>query len=343
MSTYLPITGLFALLGLAGAGCGSEKEVQVVHIYHYADAGSGPEYPGELPPRGGFTEGEGQGEGGGGGGERPSERSDAGPRSDAGSVRDHDAGVSGSGADAGSGVGDGESPRIEYYGVEQLFGDPREASALIYDASPVDVDFVLTNTLGLEELVTVSFEQVQQRGREAELGGTEGIYRANFGNVWDQPGRYKLKISAHDRAGNERTSFHDLFVLDRLVVLMERFLNDAPVYTLSYADWEAKIVDSPLFREMFNREAGSGTHADVVLDYETTLGRRVVGDRAYQKDPVQVHLVRSQDERGTLAPVYEFFYDNDAGFHTNMAGFVYERIDVRATGALVDEALRSER
>ena len=330
------------------AGCGgTEKEVQVVHIYHYPDAGErGSGNPGELPPGSGFSEGEGQG--GGGGGEGPSEHPDAShdSRFDAGSGRDRDAGVSGSGADAGSGAGDGAPPRIEYDRIEQFFGQRREASATIYDASPVDVDFILTNARGLEEKVTVRYEQVAQRGREAELGGTSGIYRANFGNVWDQPGRYWLTIIASARTEDgrdEASSDHDILVLDELVLTMERNLRDAAVYSLDYNDWKAKIVEGDLFREMFNRQNQNHpgkTDADAVFNYEHLLGRRVAGGREYQKVPIQVHLLRSGDERGALVPVYEFL-NEEGGWHVNFAGLVYEDLGVRATGERIEQALRN--
>src|SRR3989338_4816218 len=247
-------TGLSTVMGLI-AGCGrTEESEKIRYVYVYPDAGeSGPTHPDERAPEHGFSEGEGQGCGGGG----PSEHPDASSRFDAGSGRDRDAGVSGSGADAGSGAGDGAPPRIEYDRIEQFFGQRREASATIYDASPVDVDFILINARGLEEKVTVRYEQVAQRGREAELGGTSGIYRANFGNVWDQPGRYWLTIIASARTEDgrdEASSDHDILVLDDLVLTMERNLRDAAVYSLDYNDWKAKIVEGDLFREMFNRQ-----------------------------------------------------------------------------------------
>lgn len=321
------------LLALGLAGCGDTVVEKTVYVYRYLDAGSVADTvrSDERPPEHGEGEGSGSGEG-----EHPPESFDAG------SPPARDVGSQSSDTNAPD-AGDHDYPRIDYYNVEQRFGQPRQAQATMYDQSPVDADYVLTNAAGVDERVTVLFEEVSQRGaREGQA--TTGMYTGIFGGVWDEPGRYWLHIEARDRAGNAAAEDRDITVLDALVVGMYRALPDGVIYSLTYDEWQTKILQSPLFREMFNGDTGHPpkTQADVVTSYEQSLGRRIAGDgTVFDKMPQKVHLTQG-DSALTLRAYYELFVEDGRQWYVNMPGFVYEDIGAQPTQALVEQALRSE-
>ncbi len=328
---------LFALAGAVGAGavgCGERVVERTIYVDRYPDGGAQgpcPRDPGAAPEHG-FGEGEGEG------GDGLSDSFDAGSGQDPRGASD--AG-SGSFDGAQNGVTDREPPRVEYEAVEQFFGAPRMAAATISDDSRVDAEFILTDGSGLENRVTIQYGMVDRRG--VPEGATHGVYRAQFNGEWDRPGNYFVRIEATDSSGNKTVSDNDLFVLDAYVVRRDP-PNGLIAHLLSYDDWKRYIVDGDLFEAMFNRRDGEGgageTHAERVRAYEALLGQRVAGGREYQKMPSTVLLIQSGDAGGTLTPVYGFS-EEESNWHLNLDR-VQEYIGVRATEALVEQALRSD-
>lgn len=322
------ILPFIAALGLAG--CGDTVVEKTVYVYRYPDAGEQGRQPDpEAFPEHGFSGGEGQG--GSGGGSLDERVRDAGHESDIPSVSDGTAG------DAGDAAGDHTPPFLDFVVRQEFYriGTDRILFAHAQDAeSPVDVKFDVTNALGEHEVVLVPHEQ-------ASFRGDLGQYEARLPGRWNQPGVYRVDVTAFDRAGNETSVNGVVPVYDQFVLSMPGFVGN-PVFTLTYDEWKRDVVGNAAFRDVFNRQGRvrDKTHADEILDYEQTLGERIVDGREYTKLPAFVHLRQYVDERGAVELVYE--YDNPENYFVGLQRPIFEAIGVVTTEQQVRQILGSE-
>lgn len=323
------LTLLFALAGAAAAGCGDRVIERTIYVDRYPDAGVQERQPDpEAAPEHGFSEGEGQG-GGGGGGPLDERIRDAGRESDVSSVPD-------TAGDAGDAADDHTLPFLDFVVRQEFYriGSDRVLFAHAQDAeSPVDVKFDLTNALGEHEFVLVPHEQ-------ASFRGDLGQYEARLPGVWNQPGVYRVDVTVFDRAGNQVSDSGGIPVYDPKVTAMPGAIGN-PVFTLTYDEWKRDVVGNAAFRDVFNRQGRvrDKTTADEILDYEATLGERVVDDRAYTKLPAFVHLRQYVDEHGAVELVYE--YGNPENYFVGLQRPIFEAIGVVTTEQQAREILGS--
>ena len=226
-------------------------------------------------------------------------------------------------------------PFVEFYTGPAYFklGNPRTMNATVRDVSPVDVKFDLTTAIGEHERVLVPYEQ-------ANFRGDTGIYEAHLPGAWDQPGLYHVDVTALDRAGNQSSTWGSIPVYDPPVASMPEFIGN-PVVDLTYGTWK-DFLSGPQFRDTFNRPSGrqrDKTIADDILEYEATLGPRVIDGREYTKMPTSVHLQDYPRENGAVELVYEF--DNTNNYFVGMRGPVFETIDAVTTEAQARQMLGS--
>ncbi|HIH13134.1 TPA: hypothetical protein HA242_05405 [Candidatus Woesearchaeota archaeon] len=311
---------LFAWAGLATAGCTESVIEKTVYVDRYPDVGES-----------GFMNLDA--------GESEHDLSDGGGRRGRDVFLEERVGDAGNSSpdvfvprssDAGADI---TPPFLEFYTIMAFFpyGSNRVLHARVQDENPVDVKFQLTNAMGEQESILVPHEQANFRGRNAG-------YEARFPGVWNQPGVYRVDVTAFDRAGNQSSNPGVVPVYDQLVTDMPGFVGN-PVFTFTYDDWLAQVVQHPLFRALFDRQSrrGGQTNADDILGYQATIGQRIIDGREYDKRPVLVHLRQYPDERGAVELLYEF--DNGNNYFVGLQRPIFEAIGVVTSEQQVRDAL----